>query len=223
MLIYSVFARGAVTWITSKPPRPGSPSRRGTAAPGEVERTNALSEKFERYRGLLSGADRESFEALCFHRSEEVVAPYARFLGAPGMHDRVIVQELVRHACENSAEAVRRAYATDTGSGAEIVAYALASLCEAPGCIPGLISVAGPDGRFDLFECNIAQERGGPINSSFTVPYSCGLTWDSFHFFEDPFGEGSAVGFSTDHLTDSGVAFAQWLFGERMQEIRGRA
>lgn len=182
-----------------------------------------MSQVFERQRRAFSATDLVSFEALCFHRSDEVAAPYSIFLRAPRMNDRPVVQELVERASGNSAEAIRRAYASDTGSGSEVFAHALAKLCEGPGCIPGLISVTGPDVSFDLFECNIMHERGGPLNSSFTVPYSCGLTWNSFHFFEDPFGAGSAVGFSTDHLTDAGIEFAEWLFPERIEAMRRRA
>jgi len=179
-----------------------------------------LSRKFERYHGSFAEADNSAFEALCFHRAEEVATPYSRLLKAPEIKDGVIARLLVERAYEVSAEAIRTAYATATDSGARIFAYALANLCEGPGCIPGLISVCGPDGEFDLFECNIMQKRGGAINSSFTAPYSCGLTWDSYHFVENPFGEGSSVGFSNDHLTETGVEFAKWLFPERIEALR---
>jgi len=86
------------------------------------------------------------------------------------MEHKLVTQVFVEHAYENSEEAIRSAYMTDVDSGARIFAYALASLCEGPGCIPTLISARGPDGKFDVFECNIMQERGGAINSTFHRP-----------------------------------------------------
>jgi hypothetical protein len=181
-----------------------------------------LTQTFERYHRSFTQTDLRSFEALCFHRAEEVVTPYSMLLRSPAIGNTLVAQVLVEHAYENSEEAIRNAYVTDGVSGARIFAYALARLCEGPGCIPGLISAHGPDGKLDLFECNIMQERGGAINSTFTVPYSCGLTWDSYHFFEDPLGKGSRVSFSNDHLTETGVEFAKWLFPERIEALRRR-
>ena len=139
------------------------------------------------------------------------------------MHDSLVARAPVERARENSAQAVRDAYATDTGSGAKIFAYALGSVCEAPGCIPTLISVDGPEGNeFDWFECNIMHERGGAINSTFSVFYGCGLTSDTYHSFDDPFGKGSRVRFSADCLTDEGIEFAKWLFPDRIEALRRR-
>ncbi len=111
-----------------------------------------------------------------------------------------------------------------TECGAKIFAYALASLCEGPGCIPSLISVNGPDpdGKANSFECNIMHERGGAINSNFSSHLWCGLTCESYCYYEDPFGKGSRVSFSTDHLTDEGVEFAKWLFTDRIEALRRR-
>jgi hypothetical protein len=188
-----------------------------------VPRSNALSEIFERYRRSLAQADLESFEALCFHHAETVAAPYSRLLNAPRIQDHAVARALVERAYENSAQAIHEAYATDKECGAKIFAYALASLCEGPGCIPSLISVYGPDrdGKADSFECNIQHERGGAINSNFTATYG-GLTCDSYYYYEEPFGKDSSVTFSTDHLTDEGVEFAKWLFSERIEALRRR-
>ena len=183
-----------------------------------------MSEIFERYRRSLAEADLESFEALCFHHAETVAAPYSRLLNAPRIQDHAVARALVERAYENSAQAIHDAYATDTECGAKIFAYALASLCEGPGCIPSLISVYGPDrdGKADSFECNILHERGGAINSNFSVFYGCGLTCDSYYYYEEPFGKDSSVTFSTDHLTDEGVEFAKWLFADRIEALRRR-
>lgn len=81
----------------------------------------------------------------------------------------------------------------------------------------------GPEGNeFDWFECNIMRERGGAINSTFSVFHGCGLTDDKYHSFADPFGKGSNVSFSTDHLTDEGVEFAKWLYTDRIEALRCR-
>jgi hypothetical protein len=185
--------------------------------------SDALSERFESYRRGFTVADLETFEALCFLQADTVAAPYSRLLKAPTMHDSLVARALVERAHENSAQAIHNAYATDTGSGAKIFAYALGSVCEAPGCIPTLINADGPEGNeFDWFECNIMHERGGAINSTFSVFYGCGLTNDTFHFFEDPFGKGSRVHFSADYLTEEGVEFAKWLFTDRIEALRCR-
>jgi hypothetical protein len=183
-----------------------------------------LSERFELYRRSFTDADLETFEALCFNQAETVAAPYSRLLNAPSIRDQAVARALVERAHENSAQAIRKAYATDTESGARIFAYALASLCDGPGCIPTLLSVHGPDpdGKFDAFECNIMHERGGAINSTYGVFYGCGLTCDSYCYYEEPFGKDSSVAFSTDHLTDEGVEFAKWLFTDRIEALRCR-
>lgn len=182
-----------------------------------------MSTTFERYKRCLVGDDQNSFEALCFHRADERPDAYAVLLSAPRMNDRDHVASLVALASMQSKQAVDAAYKTEDQSGAEPFAYTLASLCEGPGCIPQLISVMGPDLKFDLFDCNIAQERGGPLDSTFTEPYACGLVWNSFHFFEDVIGKGSSVSLSLDHLTELGVEYAEWLFADRISVMRARS
>ena len=182
-----------------------------------------MSERFELYRRSFTDADIETFEALCFHHARTVVAPYSRLLNAPSIRDHAVARALVERAYENAAPVIHNVYASGTGSGAAVFAYALGTLCEGPGCIPTLISVNGPDGHeFDWFECNIMRERGGAIDSTFSVFHGCGLTDDKYHSFEDPFGKGSKVRFSTDHLTDEGVEFAKWLFTDRIEALRCR-
>lgn len=179
-----------------------------------------MSKTFERYKSCLAGDDLRSFEALCFHRADELPDAYAILLSAPKMNDKDHVAFLVASASELSKEAVRAAYQAKDQTGGEPFAYTLASLCEGPGCIPQLISVIGPDDHFDLFECNIAQERGGALDSTFTEPYALGLVWNSYHFVEDVIGRGSSVGLSLDHLTELGVEFAQWMFADRIETMR---
>ena len=182
-----------------------------------------MSERFERYRRNFTDADLETFETLCFHHARTVVAPYSRLLNAPRIRDHAVAQALVERAYEDSAPVIDNVYAAGTGSGAAVFAYALGTLCEGPGRIPTLISVNGPDGHeFDWFECNIMRERGGAIDSTFSVFHGCGLTDDTYYFFEDPFGKGSRVSFSTDHLTDDGVEFAKWLYADRIEALRRR-
>lgn len=179
--------------------------------------------EFERYKGYLVGDEMKSFEALCFHRAEELSDAYSILLSAPKMNDPDHVKGIVAEASKVVSEAIIAAYKAEDGSGAEAFAYALGRLCEGPGCIPQLVSMMGPDERFDIYECNIAQERGGPLDSTFTEPYSCGLVWNSYHFIEDVIEKGSSVGLSLDHLTESGVEFAEWLFPDHVRAMRTRA
>jgi hypothetical protein len=139
---------------------------------------------------------------------------------APRMVEKAVTAPLVQQAWENSKDAIARAYETETESGAEIFAYAVGRLLEMPGSVPGLISVMGPDAKFDLFECNIQQELGGPFDTTFTHSYAYGLTWDWYHFIEDPIGPESSIALSGDHLTEHGLAFALWLWPERIEVMR---
>lgn len=182
-----------------------------------------MSKTFERYKSCLVGDDQKSFEALCFHRADELPNAYDLLLAAPKMNDKDHVAALIAAASERSREAVMASYQSGDQSGGEPFAYTLAGLCEGPGCIPQLISVIGPDEKFDLFECNIAKERGGPLDSTFTEPYACGLVWNSFHFIEDVIGKGSSVSLSLDHLTELGVEYAEWLFADRISVMRARS
>ena len=181
-----------------------------------------MSKDFERYKSSLVGDELTSFEALCFHEADDLAAPYTFFIASPRMNEMSFVANLISHAAKNAQEAIGAAYRTEGQSGAEVFAYTVGHLFEGPGCIPQLISVIGADDHFDLFECNIATERGGPIDSTFSEPHACGLVWNSFHFIEDVVGKGSSIGISLDHLTARGVEFAEWMFEARVTAMRKR-
>jgi hypothetical protein len=181
-----------------------------------------MNRDFERYKRELSTDDLKSFEALCFHRADEVAEPYTALMNAPKMAEKLVTAPLVKRAWENSEAEIQRAYETDTGSGAKIFAYAVARLVEGPGCVPSLISANNPE-KLDLFECNIQQELGGPLDTTFSGLFGSGLTWDSFHFFQDAFGEGTSINVDSDHLTKLGLEFAQWLWPERIEALRRQA
>jgi hypothetical protein len=60
---------------------------------------------------------------------------------------------------------------------------------------------------------NSGQIRESQISCIPGLPSNCDRT---------PFGKGSKVHFSTDHLTDEGVEFAKWLFTDRIEALRCR-
>lgn len=194
-----------------------------------------MAEDFERYAERWTAEDRASFEALCFHRVEAAAKPYSELLLAPRANDRAWAEEIVQRAYAATKDEIALARAEklartpertapETGesiyrSGAEIFAREVARLCDGPGRVAGLVSaMSGPD--LDIFECNTMHERGGPLNSYYTGPFSSGAVWDSFHFFEEPFGEESSVSFTTYHLTQSGLDYCLWRFPERIAALR---
>ena len=179
-----------------------------------------MSKDFERYARRIIGEELRSFEALCFNRAKDLQDPYSFLRAAPGMQTPQHVRPIVELAAQKSA---RRSISAQGGEGLSAVesfAYEVAGLTEGPGCVPQLISVTGPEESFEIFECNIASERGGALDGNFTEPYSCGLVWNSYHFIEDVIGKGSSIGLSLDHLTERGVAFAEWLFDDQVQAMR---
>jgi len=181
-----------------------------------------MDQDFGRYLDYLKPDEVKAFEALCFHcwatRSN---APAALF-AAPEIERRAIALSFVGEAFLASGPAIAAAYREPDGSGAEIFARTLVPLLEGPGRVPGLITAIGPDESFDIFECNIQQEHGGHLDSAFSGGHVCGLIWDSYHFVEDAFGQGSSVAFSVNHLTKVGVAFAQWLFPDTLKGVSER-
>jgi hypothetical protein len=180
-----------------------------------------MNPNFERWRSELSQDDLKSFEALCFHKADVVAQPYTALLNAPKIIEKTAAAPLIARAWENSKEAIQKAYQTENESGPELFARAVAPLFEWPGCVPSLISVIQWQ-KFDFFECNIQQELGGPYDTTFSGLVVYGLTWDWFHFFEDPLGPETSISLAGDHLTEIGLEFAQWLWPERIEKLRRR-
>lgn len=193
-----------------------------------------MAEDFTRYAEHWSTEDHVSFEALCFHRVDDADEPYTELMRAPRVHDKEWAEEIVKRAHAAAKDEIARAaaeyragtpYRTDpeTGegiyrSGAEAFAIAVAKLCDGPGRVASLVSAAGPD--LDLFECNTMHERGGALNSYYSGPFASGAVWDSFHFFEDPFGPDSSVSFTTYHLTKSGLEYCLWRWPKHVAQLR---
>lgn len=180
-----------------------------------------MNSNFERVRRDLPAQDLESFVALCLNRADTCAAPYSALVAAPQIESALTALDIMARAGRETAEAIEALYRTDSGSGAELFARALGKLLEAPGRVPTLISTNFPD-RWDWFEINIARERGGAFDSTFTGTFGCGLTRDTYHFAEDAFGPGSSVSFSIDYLTDYGLEFALWLLPSEIDALRMR-
>jgi hypothetical protein len=181
-----------------------------------------MAEDFSKYAVRWTEQDHAAFEALCFHRADEVVAPYTALMRAPEIELHEVAADIVKRAYEASKDAIARAYETKTESGAEIFTYAVGNLCEGPGQIPALISTNSWK-HLDIFETNIMQERGGALNSYgtyYSSAFSAGLVWDSFWFFEEAFGEECTISFTTYHLTKLGLEYCLWRYPERVEKLR---
>ena len=193
-----------------------------------------MATDFTTYAGRWSPGDHASFEALCFHRVDETNEPYTGLMQAYTIEDREVAAEIVARAFEMTKDKIALAYAEYEAkkpidmspdaivdirhSAAEPFALAIAKLCDGPGRVASLVSTMGPD--LDLFECNTMHERGGPLNSYYTGPFSSGAVWDSFWFFEDPYGPDSSVSFTTYHITKSGRDYCLWRWPERIEALR---
>jgi hypothetical protein len=181
-----------------------------------------------------SAEDHASFEALCFHRVEETNEPYTELLRAPRANDQDYAAEIVKRAYEATKDeiaqiaadfAAERPHEIDpkTGQGlyrsaASVYALAIAKLCDCPGRVASLVSTLGPG--LDIYECNTMHDRGGPLNSYYTGPFSSGAVWDSFHFFEDAYGEDTSVSFTTYHITKPGLDYCLERYPERVEKLR---
>jgi hypothetical protein len=187
-----------------------------------------------RWSEKWSAEDHASFEALCFHRTGEVARPYTELMRAPEIENRKTGEEIVKRAYEATKDEIARAWINwDAGkpdridaegneiflSGGEIFAREIAKLCDGPGRVAGLVSVIAPS-HLDVFECNTMHERGGVLNSTFTAPHGSGAVWDTYWFFEDAFGKENSVSFSTDHLTEGGLAYCLERWPERIEALR---
>lgn len=181
-----------------------------------------------------SAEDRASFEALCFHRVDETNAPYTALLRAHTIEGQEVAAQIVQQAYEAAKDeiariaadfAAERPHEIDpvTGEGlyrsaAGVYATAIAKLCDSPGRVASLVSTLGPG--FDVYECNTMHERGGPLNSHYTGPFSSGAVWDSFHFFKDAYGEDTSVSFTTYHITKAGLGYCLERYPERVEALR---
>ncbi|MBX3518782.1 MAG: hypothetical protein KF835_02075 [Xanthobacteraceae bacterium] len=193
-----------------------------------------MTEDIKRYAERWSAEDHASFEALCFHRVDEMDEPYSELMRAHTIETREVAAEIVKRAYAATKTEIEKAEADfaagkpykideETGeeffrSSAEIFALAIAKLGDRPGRVASLVTASGPG--LQLFECNTMHERGGPLNSYYTGPFSSGAVWDSFWFFENPYGEDSSLSFTTYHITKPGLGYCLWRWPERVAALQ---
>src|SRR5262245_50945917 len=76
-----------------------------------------------------SAEDHAAFEALCFHRADEVDEPYTELMRAHTIEDREVAEQLVKRAYEENKAEIERAnadyeagipFGTDPETGEEI-------------------------------------------------------------------------------------------------------
>lgn len=170
-----------------------------------------MNPNFERWRHELTEPGIEAFEAFCFHRADEVAAPYTALMNAPALRG------------EKAAKAiVDRVFDTANGNfDIERLVNALADALEGPGCMPGLVRVNTEVDGYDVFGRNIYGERGSPFTlQDLSPPLHRGLTSDPEYYFEDVRGSGVNALFNFYHLTEPGLEFAQWLWPERIEQLK---
>lgn len=171
-----------------------------------------MNPDFERWRRDLTEPGVTAFEAFCFHRADEVAAPYTALMNAPALRG------------EKAAKAIAdRVFDAANGNyDIERLVNALADALEGPGCMPGLVRVnAMVDGYYDVIGRCIYKERGSPFTlQDLGPPLSRGLTSDPEYYFEDLRGSETNAFFNFYHLTEPGLEFAQWLWPERIEQLK---
>jgi hypothetical protein len=180
-----------------------------------------LRSQFNEHIAEFTKKDLEYFEALCFLRADKIARPYSALMRAPAMNSKDACVALTEHALGLVAKELEAASRTDPQSGGNILAYTIAALCEAPGCIPRAIEITGPDASYDV-DIHIGHERGPPLSWHYTKAHSYLYVFNSFNFIDDPLGPGSSIQFANDHLTEMGIEFAKRLWPERIEEMRQR-
>lgn len=173
-----------------------------------------MNPDFERWRSELTEPIIEAFETFCFHRADEVAAPYTALMNAPALRG------------EKPAKAIAdRVFDAANGNfNIERLVNALAEALEGPGCMPGLVRVnTMADGFYDFIGRCIYKERGSPFTlQELGPPLHRGLTSDPEYYFEDVRGSGAGAFFNFYHLTEPGLEFAHWLWPERIEQLRER-
>jgi|GEM_PF-3530721 len=180
-----------------------------------------LHSQFNEHIAKFTKADLDYFEALCFLRAGKIARPYSALMRAPAMNHKESVAALVQGAVERSKTEVEAARQNSPEQAGEILAYTIAALCEAPGCIPRGIEVDGP-GFGDGADINIGHERGTPLSSYYTAAHSYLYVFNSAYVFGGVLGPHSSIKVANDHLTEMGIEFALRLWPERIEEMRKR-
>jgi hypothetical protein len=180
-----------------------------------------LHARFDDHMAKFSKEDLDYFETLVFLKSDKIARPYEALMRAPAMNHKESCAALVKRAVELSSAEVETARKSKPEWAGEILAYTIAALCEAPGCIPRAIEVDGP-GFGDGADINIGHERGRPLSNYYTVAHKHVYVINSSFLFDDILGPHSSIKFANDHLTEMGIEFAKRLWPERIDEMRKR-
>jgi hypothetical protein len=187
----------------------------------QIPERKVLHARFDDHIAKFTKDDLDYFEALVFLKADKIARPYAALMRAPAMGHKESCAALVTRAVELSKAEVEAARKTAPGFAAEILAYTIAALSEAPGCIPRGIEVDGPEFG-DGADINIGHERGRPLSNYYTTAHAHVYVINSSHVFEGVLGPHSSIKFANDHLTEMGIEFAKRLWPERIEEMRKR-
>ena len=180
-----------------------------------------LHSQFNQHIAKFEKEDLDYFEALCFLRAGKIARPYSALMRAPAMNHKESLAALVKQAVELVGTKVEAAREADPELAGKILAYTIAALCEAPGCIPRGIEVDGP-GFGDGTDINIGHERGIPLSSYYTAAHAHIYVMNSVYVQSDILGPHTSIKFANDHLTEMGIEFALRLWPERIEEMRKR-
>jgi hypothetical protein len=186
-----------------------------------IPERKVLHSQFKEHIAEFAKEELDYFEALCFLRADKIARPHAALMRAPAMNHKASCEALVKRALELVGAEVEAARAADPERAGKILAYTIAALCEAPGCIPRGIEVDGPDFG-DGAHINIGHERGAPLSSYYTTAHSYVYVINSPHLFEGLLGPHSSIKIANDHLTEMGIEFALRLWPERIEEMKRR-
>jgi len=186
-----------------------------------VPERKILHARFDDHIAKFTKEDLDYFEALVFLKADKIARPHAALMRAPAMNHRESCAALVKQAVELSRAEVEAARKTAPEWAGEILAYTIAALCEAPGCIPRGLEVDGP-GFGDGAGINIGHEHGRPLSNYYTAAHAHLYVINSSHLFSDVLGPHSIIRFANDHLTEMGIEFALRLWPERIEEMRRR-
>ncbi|MBY0531308.1 MAG: hypothetical protein K2P86_04990 [Xanthobacteraceae bacterium] len=186
-----------------------------------IPERKVLHSQFDKHIAKFTKEDLDYFEALVFLRADQIARPYSALMRAPAMNHKASCEALVKHAVGLVGKEVEAARKSDPRLAGKILAYMIAALCEAPGCIPRGIEVDGP-GFGDGADINIGHERGRPLSNYYTAAHAHLYVFNSFNFFGDVLGPHSSIQFANDHLTEMGIEFAKRLWPERIEEMRRR-
>ena len=187
----------------------------------ELPDRKILHSQFNEHIAKFSRQDLDYFDALVFLRADKIAQPYTALMRAPAMNHRESCAALVKRALSLVGAEVEAAREREPERAGQLLAYTIAALAEAPGCIPRGIEVDGP-GFGDGTEINIGHERGLPLASYYTAAHSYVYVINSAHLFEGVLGPHTSIKIASDHLTEMGIEFALRLWPERIEDMRKR-